>query len=262
MNDVYEEIILEIDISESIQKESGVYKIENKVNGKIYIGSTDDLRRRFKQHRTTLTIGKHSNSELQADWIKNEGRNFSFTVLQVTDDYENKKEVEKYYIDKYRETTLIYNVIDPESEWQPDLKVIRSKSLNKKSPHEYKNTQSEVIEYLEHNYQDKMNQLVNYVSKIIFYDKEKLDRWFLNNITDKDIKEDERLKDILAKWYNKSGLGILVQPPLKMALKKYGVKSIPKGEILITKELLSEIGKDMRRTNWKNTTRREYLVKS
>lgn len=30
---------------------SGIYKIENTINGKIYIGCSKDIEKRFKQHR-------------------------------------------------------------------------------------------------------------------------------------------------------------------------------------------------------------------
>ena len=44
---------------------SGVYAIENILNGKQYIGSTSNLRKRRLDHFGTLRQGKHDNEHLQ-----------------------------------------------------------------------------------------------------------------------------------------------------------------------------------------------------
>ena len=49
---------------------SGIYIIENKQDGKIYVGSSVNVTTRLKQHITKLKYNKHSNSHLQRAWNK------------------------------------------------------------------------------------------------------------------------------------------------------------------------------------------------
>lgn len=62
---------------------SGVYGIINKVNGKIYIGSTSStFEKRFGIHKRQLRLGIHGNSHLQASWNKYGENSFEFKVLE------------------------------------------------------------------------------------------------------------------------------------------------------------------------------------
>lgn len=46
---------------------SGIYKITNNANGKVYIGQSQNIYARRKQHLTELAHGKHPNRDMQAD---------------------------------------------------------------------------------------------------------------------------------------------------------------------------------------------------
>lgn len=71
----------------NIEKGFGVYKIENKVNGKIYIGGTIvSFEKRWSAHRATLENGQHANCLLQSDWDKYGRDCFSFSILGVVKD--------------------------------------------------------------------------------------------------------------------------------------------------------------------------------
>lgn len=48
----------------------GVYQIENSINGKRYIGSSNQVRRRFYLHKWDLGRGKHHSITLQRAWNK------------------------------------------------------------------------------------------------------------------------------------------------------------------------------------------------
>lgn len=63
-------------------RRSGVYQIRCLPNGKIYIGSTVDLRARWLSHRRRLRRGDHCNPYLQQAWNKYGERNFEFSVLE------------------------------------------------------------------------------------------------------------------------------------------------------------------------------------
>lgn len=43
----------------------GVYKIINTINGKIYIGSSKDIDRRWSEHVRALELNAHINPHLQ-----------------------------------------------------------------------------------------------------------------------------------------------------------------------------------------------------
>lgn len=45
---------------------SGIYQIENKINSKVYIGSSNNIKRRWQKHKALLRHNKHPNSHLQA----------------------------------------------------------------------------------------------------------------------------------------------------------------------------------------------------
>lgn len=61
---------------------SGVYEILSKVDGKRYIGSSANLRKRWLIHRKKLRIGKHPNEYLQETWNVHGARNLVFKVLE------------------------------------------------------------------------------------------------------------------------------------------------------------------------------------
>lgn len=58
----------------------GIYKIENKINGKVYVGS-GIIEDRFYDHKRELSGGFHSNEHLQNSWKKHGKENFKFEVL-------------------------------------------------------------------------------------------------------------------------------------------------------------------------------------
>lgn len=65
---------------------TGVYRIRNIVNGKIYIGSTAwDFQKRWKTHRNQLRRNKHDNPHLQYSWNKHGEPNFSFEIVEPCD---------------------------------------------------------------------------------------------------------------------------------------------------------------------------------
>jgi group I intron endonuclease len=61
---------------------SGIYQIKNLINGKIYIGSSNHLYRRYSDHIRFLNRNSHFNPKLQASWNKYGGDNFEFSVLE------------------------------------------------------------------------------------------------------------------------------------------------------------------------------------
>lgn len=67
---------------------SGVYEIVNIVNGHSYVGSSINIRNRWKSHKNTLRRGEHTNQILQRAWDKYGEDNFSFKVLLICEKFE------------------------------------------------------------------------------------------------------------------------------------------------------------------------------
>jgi group I intron endonuclease len=76
-----------------------IYQIKNKVNDKVYIGSTTNYRNRFNQHKYFLRRNKHQNIHLQNAWNKYGEENFMFEVLEEVSE-EEKFIKEQEYLDE------------------------------------------------------------------------------------------------------------------------------------------------------------------
>lgn len=63
----------------------GVYEIVNKIDGNCYVGSSVNLKRRFREHRTDLKRNCHSNMHLQNAYNKYGKENFLYNILAFTD---------------------------------------------------------------------------------------------------------------------------------------------------------------------------------
>jgi group I intron endonuclease len=92
-------------------EKSGIYKITNRVNGKIYIGSAKSVSHRLSEHKWYLKNNNHENPHLQNAVNKYGLDNFDFSILE---DVEQSKllEREQYYLDLYKsyEEETGYNI--------------------------------------------------------------------------------------------------------------------------------------------------------
>lgn len=79
-------------------KNSGIYEILNKLNGKRYIGSTKELNVREKTHFRNLKENKHPNKHLQFAVNKYGIKNFEFSVLEYCSE-EYLLVLEQWYLD-------------------------------------------------------------------------------------------------------------------------------------------------------------------
>lgn len=76
---------------------SGIYKIENKINGKVYVGQSVDVYRRLKKHIWEM---KSNNSVLYKALQKYGTENFTYELIEECE-IEKLDEREMYYISKY-----------------------------------------------------------------------------------------------------------------------------------------------------------------
>lgn len=82
--------------------QSGIYCIRNKENGKFYIGSTSNFRKRMREHLSCLRKNVHVNKHLQRAFNKYGEENFSFEVFEYVEDIDNLLEVEQKVLDKLK----------------------------------------------------------------------------------------------------------------------------------------------------------------
>lgn len=88
---------------------TGVYCIENSVNGRKYIGQSTDIEKRWRQHRQKLRNGKHNNMHLQRAWEEYGETAFLFYVLELCDEMSlSAREI--YYIEKFNSFESGYNM--------------------------------------------------------------------------------------------------------------------------------------------------------
>lgn len=103
-----------------------IYGIQNKINGKIYIGSTvQKLCGRWGQHRSLLQNDQHPNPHLQGSWNKFGQENFDFIMIEETQ--KNLLfEREQYWINYYKsqDNQFGYNI-------KPALPPASSEALQK-----------------------------------------------------------------------------------------------------------------------------------
>ena len=86
---------------------SGIYKITNNKNGKVYIGQSQNMFLRRKQHFISLRYGHHENKLMQADWNR-DSKGFRFDIVEYCS-IDKLNEREKYWIEKYNSIESGYN---------------------------------------------------------------------------------------------------------------------------------------------------------
>jgi group I intron endonuclease len=79
---------------------SGIYQIVNSINGKYYIGSSENLEKRKLRHFNELKKNRHHNIYLQRAYNKH-GNIFKFEILELIES-EKLFEREQYYINTYK----------------------------------------------------------------------------------------------------------------------------------------------------------------
>ena len=84
-----------------MNKICAVYRIINAVTGDFYIGSSKDVKHRWRDHKRPSMRKKHPNSQLYKDFQKYGIDKFSFEILAEVEP-EKLKEVEQQFIEKLK----------------------------------------------------------------------------------------------------------------------------------------------------------------
>ncbi|WCN36505.1 GIY-YIG nuclease family protein [Aneurinibacillus uraniidurans] len=104
-----------------IKVEAGVYQIKNTVNGKIFIGSSRNLKT-LNGKQFQLKMGSHENRMLQKEWNEYGEDAFVFEIVEVL------KKKETGYFDLKDELKKL------EEKWLDTLQPFGEQGYNKPSP--------------------------------------------------------------------------------------------------------------------------------
>lgn len=85
----------------------GIYKITNIDTNKVYIGQSNDIKYRFRQHKCKLRANKHYNKYLQNAWNKYGEKHFIFSVIEECE-LKELNDKETYWCNYYKPN--VYNL--------------------------------------------------------------------------------------------------------------------------------------------------------
>jgi hypothetical protein len=88
----------------------GIFRITNTINGKIFIGSSLDLKAIWHAQKLQLDFGIHENKELQKDWKEFGSENFNYEIIEEIIQSEDKP------IDYQKEIKTLEEIIIEENQ--------------------------------------------------------------------------------------------------------------------------------------------------
>lgn len=90
-----------------MKKICGVYQIVNIITGKVYVGSSVDIKSRWQEHTRDLKLNRHENQKLQIDWNKYTRSAFKFKILKISSEDQLSK-IEQNYLNSVKNNS--YNM--------------------------------------------------------------------------------------------------------------------------------------------------------
>jgi len=84
------------------EKLCGIYKITNTVNGKCYVGKSENIHARFAQHKCELKYNRHQNFHLQLSVNKYNIKNFTFEILEIVTNINELGKREGFWVDRLK----------------------------------------------------------------------------------------------------------------------------------------------------------------
>ena len=81
-------------------KKTGIYKIVNTLNNKVYVGSAIDIDTRWRRHKKMLIECYHHSKKLQNSYNKHGINNFNYEIIElcefdVASDVGNQRYIDK-----------------------------------------------------------------------------------------------------------------------------------------------------------------------
>lgn len=120
----------------------GIYCIVNKVNGKVYVGRSCNMKSRWYEHILNLNKGNHYSKELQEDWNTFGECSFEFKVLEeikveqfLPNNLAKYSELmssrENYYIDTLNSKYNCNSATKLPNEFKEYIEMLNNKSITK-----------------------------------------------------------------------------------------------------------------------------------
>lgn len=229
-----------------------IYKITNKANGKVYIGSTTNLKKRINDHIHKLNNNTHHNPMLQNSWNASHEDNFYVEIVELVEDESFLPFAEMYHIEKYRRKSGVYNFNNPLEEYS----VISSRrkkvtpTETKKKPDIKKESAKEIKNNIKHTIISEFDYMFVKLKEQIGNEKcmefSKISEFIIKNISlldcdDKNIENNiiRVLKSYSLTVYNFESLMYI-----REILNKYGVYTYKRS--ILSKELAKKISDDLR----------------
>lgn len=87
-------------MAEDILTQSGVYVIRNVRSGRVYVGSSKNIPKRWSAHKTLLRQGRHHSPFLQNAWNSHGEFAFEFKIIEAVEIASDLFGREQFWIDK------------------------------------------------------------------------------------------------------------------------------------------------------------------
>jgi len=92
-----------------MENKQGIYKILNNRTNKVYIGSSININKRFREHKNSLLKNKHRSPKLQNSYNIHGLSFFIFEIIELVDDINELLKREQFYIDSFNSYHNGYN---------------------------------------------------------------------------------------------------------------------------------------------------------
>jgi len=111
---------------------SGIYKITCKPTDKIYVGSSKNMKIRYRTHLSNLKSGRHGNPYMKNSYEKYGKEAFEFSILEYCE-YENLLDREYFWINELNSTfsSIGFNIIYDFSREKKNTKNATQMSIKK-----------------------------------------------------------------------------------------------------------------------------------
>ena len=153
----------------------GIYKITNTITGDFYIGSSKDIKRRWREHKWPSKWNECPNNPMYQDMQKYGLDKFEFQVIEEVE-AEKMKEKEQQFIETLKPTYNNYNAngFDVERYKESQKEYQKSEKYKKNKKEYYKAHKDEFKKYQKEYYQKYKKTKKEYRSQLCFYNGETL----------------------------------------------------------------------------------------
>lgn len=197
----------------------GIYKITNNDNGKVYIGSSVNIKNRINSHFNQLYNNAHYNSELQKEWNIFGEDKFSYDICEIVENEFDLPFREKNYIDEYIKLNGVYNKSDPTEEfWQPRLRGEKKKGTVYDGEKTLR--KSYIVGWLDGRFFTHLKDIKKKLKFNIIVPDNGFSDKIIENIDIEEITKDPRLNELINEWYRNNDIHLIDFPNYKKEFKQ------------------------------------------